>query len=77
VVFVIDGETVFLSSNRWAIKRPVLGRVWMGERLVFRMPYETYVRITKAQTFEIKFDGFRFPVGETQKEALRELLNIT
>ncbi len=77
VVFIIDGETVFLSSNRWAIKRPVPGRVWTGERLVFRMPYETYVRVTKAKTFEIKFDGLRFPVGKTQKEALRELLNIT
>jgi hypothetical protein len=77
VVFIIDGETVFLSSNRWAIKRPVPGRVWTGERLVFRMPYETYVRITNARTFEIKFDGLRFPVGKTQKEALRELLNIT
>lgn len=77
VVFIIDGETVFLSSNRWAIKRPVPGRVWTGERLVFRMPYETYVRIINAKVFEIKFDGLRFPVGKTQQEALRELLNIT
>jgi len=77
VVFIIDGETVFLSSNRWAVKRPVPGRVWRGERLVFRMPYKTYVRITNAETFAIKFDGVRFPVGKTQKEALRELLNIT
>jgi hypothetical protein len=74
VVFVIDGDTVFLSSNRWAIKRPVLGRVWVGERLIFRMPYETFVKITGAKTFEIKFDGVRFSVGETQKQALRELL---
>jgi hypothetical protein len=77
VVFVIDGEKIFLSSNRWAIKRPVPGRVWIGERLVFRMPYQTYVRITKAKTFVIKFDGVKFPVGKTQQEALRELLNIT
>jgi hypothetical protein len=77
VVFIIDGETVFLSSNRWAVKRPVPGRVWTGERLVFRMPYETYVRVANAKTLEIKFDGVRFAVGETQKEALRELLNIT
>jgi len=75
VVFIIDGETVFLSSNRWAIKRPVPGRVWMGERLVFRMPYETFVKITKAKAFQIKFDGVKFSVGETQKQALRELLN--
>ena len=77
VVFIIDGETVHLSSNRWAIKRPIPGRVWTGERLVFRMPYETYVKITKAKTFAIKFDGVRFSVGDKQKEALLELLNIT
>ena len=75
VVFIIDGETVFLSSNRWAIKRPVPGRVWMGERLVFRMPYETFVKITNAKEFQIKFDRIKFSVGETQKQALRELLN--
>ena len=74
VVFMIDGEKVFLSSSRWAIKRPVPGRVWMGERLVFRMPYETFVRITKANSFEIKFDAVTFPVGEKQQQALRELL---
>lgn len=74
VVFMIDGEKVFLSSNRWAIKRPVPGRVWMGERLVFRMPYETFVKITKANSFEIKFDAVTFSVGETQKQALRDFL---
>ena len=74
VVFMIDGEKVFLSSSRWAVKRPVPGRVWMGERLVFRMPYETFVKITKANTFEIKFDAVTFSVGETQKQALRDFL---
>jgi hypothetical protein len=75
VVFIIDGETVFLSSNRWAIKRPIPGRVWVGERLVFRMPYETFVKVTKARDFQIKFDAVKFSVGETQKQALRELLS--
>lgn len=74
VVFLIDGEKIFLSSSRSAIKRPVPGRVWVGERLVFRMPYETFVRITKAKTFEIKFDAVRFPVGERELQALREFL---
>lgn len=74
VVFIIDDETVFLSSNRWAIKRPIPGRVWMGERIVFRMPYETFLKITKAKEFAIKFDAVRFSVGDTQKQALRELL---
>ena len=76
VVFMINGEKVFLSSNRWAIKRPVPGRVWVGERLVFRMPYETFVKITKANSFEIKFDAVTFSVGETQKQALRDFFNL-
>lgn len=74
VVFMIDGEKVHLGSSRWAVKRPVPGRVWMGERLVFRMPYETFVKITKAKALEIKFDAVTFPVGETQLRALRDLL---
>ena len=74
VLFVIDGEKVFLSSNRWAIKHPVPGRVWVGERLVFRMPYETFVKITKAKSVEIKFDAVIFPLGESHLQALRDFL---
>lgn len=74
VVFVIDGEKVFLSSNRWAVKRPVPGRVWVGEHLVFRMPYETFVKITNAHLVEIKFDAVTFSLGETQQQALRNFL---
>lgn len=70
VLFVIDGEKVFLSSNRWAIKRPVPGRVWLGERLVFRMPYETFVKVTKAKTFQIRFDGVRFSLNEEHLRVL-------
>ncbi|HUS12406.1 MAG TPA: hypothetical protein VMZ30_18205 [Pyrinomonadaceae bacterium] len=77
VIFLIDGEKIFLSSSRWAIKRPVPGRVWMGEGLVFRMPYETFVKITKATTFEIKFDATSFSVGDKEKQALRDFLIYT
>lgn len=75
VVFVIDGETVFLSSNRSAIKRPVPGRVWVGERLVFRMPYATFVRAANAKTFAIKLDGLSFEVSDDDRKTLRELLS--
>jgi hypothetical protein len=74
VDFLIDGEKIFLSSNRWAVKHPVRGRLWMGERLVFRMPYETFVKITKAKEFAIRFDGLKFSVGEPERQALREML---
>lgn len=75
VIFVIDGEKVFLSSNRWAIKRPIPGRVWIGERLVFRIPFETFLKITKAKSVEIRFDAVTFSLGDTQREALRNFLS--
>lgn len=73
VVFIVDGETIYLSSSRWAILRPAPGRRWVGERLVFRMPFETFLKITRSKTFEIKFDAVKFEVGESQMQALREL----
>lgn len=75
VVFVVDGKKVFLSSNRWSIKRPVAGRLWQGERLVFRMPYETFVKLTKAEKLAIRFDAVSFSIGETQRNTLRKFLD--
>lgn len=72
VVFIVDGVTSFLSSNRRAILRPVPGRRWIGEQLIFNMPYEMFVKITKAKKFEIKFDGVKFEVGEPQMQTLRD-----
>ena len=46
----------------------------MGERLVFRMPYETFIKITKATAFEIKFDATTFSVGDQERQALRDFL---
>ena len=71
VVFVIDGETIFLSSARRAVKRTVPGKRWVGERLVFRMPYETLMKVTKARVVEIKMDGVVFPVTEPALEHIR------
>ena len=71
VVFVVDGETIFLSSSRWAVKRPVPGKRWIGERLVFRMPYATFMKITKARAAEIKMDGVVFPLTDLALEQLR------
>ncbi|MBC8031908.1 MAG: carboxypeptidase regulatory-like domain-containing protein [Pyrinomonadaceae bacterium] len=72
VLFIVDGEKFFLSSNRWGVKKGHLGRGWMGEHLVFRMPYETFLKITRASSFEINLDSISFPVGAEQLQALRE-----
>lgn len=71
VVFVIDGEPIFLSSNRSAVKRPVRGKRWVGERLIFRMPYETLMKIKMARTVEIKMDSVRFPLSEAALEQVQ------
>ena len=36
------------------------------------MPYPTFVKITKAKEFAIKFDAVKFDVGETHLQTLRE-----
>lgn len=77
VVFVVDGETIFLSSNRSGVRNPVPGRRWIGERLVFRMPYDTLMKITKAKAVEIKMDGVRFPLTEGALERIREFARHT
>ena len=38
VVFVIDGKEVHFSSNRSAIPKPIRGKLWVGERMVFSVP---------------------------------------
>jgi hypothetical protein len=71
VLFVIDGEKIFLSSNRWGVKRPVAGRPWVGERLVFRMPYETLVKLANAKQALIRMDGIDFELRDDHLSALR------
>jgi hypothetical protein len=71
VIFVIDGEKIFLSSNRWGVKRPVPGRPWVGERLVFRMPNETLLKLSHAKQALIRMDGIDFELNEDHLRALR------
>ena len=72
VVFVVDGETIFLSSNRWGTKRPVAGRRWMGERLVFGMPYQTFLKMAAAKTVAVKLDAVQFEFGEEPMQVIRD-----
>lgn len=72
VVFVVDGQEIFLSSNRWAVKNPVRGRTWVGERLVFRMPFETLQRLVEAKRAGVKFDGVLFPFDDSHKRILKK-----
>jgi hypothetical protein len=77
VVFIVDGETIFLSSNRSGVRNPVPGKRWIGERLVFRMPYDTLMKVTKAKAVEIKMDEVRFPLTNGALERIREFARHT
>jgi hypothetical protein len=73
VVFVIDGESIFLSSNRWAVKNPVPGRRWVGERLAMRMPLGTFTKLTSSKTASIQMGATVFEISDDHKRALMEL----
>lgn len=71
VLFVVDGEKIFLSSNRWGVNRPVAGHPWVGEHLVFRMPYETLLKLANAKQASIRMDGIDFELSEDHLRGLR------
>lgn len=72
VQLLVDGEKIFLSSNRWAEKNVVPGKPWMSEHIALRMPYEVFEKITKAKSFAIQMDDVTFQVGESELEQLRQ-----
>lgn len=74
VVFVVDGKPIHFSSNRSAIRNPVPGRLWIGERMIFSIPYEDFVRITNAEKLALKMGGDAFDFDELTREALRVFL---
>jgi hypothetical protein len=74
VVFVVDGERIFFSSNRRAVKKPIPGRRMIGERITMRMPLKTYLKIAGAESSLIKMGKTSFPIGAEQKAAMLKLL---
>lgn len=75
VVFVIDGREVHFGSNRSAIRNPVPGRWWMGERLTFQIPYGEFVKMVEAQKLAIRIGNSTFDFSDDAKAALKASLN--
>ena len=74
VVFVVDGKQIHFSSNRSAIRNPVPGRLWIGERMIFSIPYDDFARITNAEKLSLKMGGDVFDFAETTRKALHAFL---
>ena len=73
VVFVIDGERMHFSSNRAAIPNPVPGRLWIGERMDFSIPYESFKKLAGAQHVSIKMGTSNFDLSEDVLASIRRL----
>jgi hypothetical protein len=72
VQLLVDGEKIFLSSNRWAERNVVPGKPWVSEHIALRMPHDVFVKITKARDFAIQLDGLTFVVGDAELQVLRD-----
>ncbi len=73
VVFVVDGEEIHFSSNRSAIRRPVPGKSWIGERMVFLIEYEQFHKMAEAKTLSVKLGGVTFAFDDTTRRIIGQL----
>ena len=73
VVFVVDGKPIHFSSNRSAIRNPVRGRPWIGEKMVFLIPREDFLKLAAAQTLAIKMNDVTFEFSEELRGSVRSL----
>ncbi|HKR12612.1 MAG TPA: hypothetical protein VJT15_11170 [Pyrinomonadaceae bacterium] len=71
VVFVVDGKEVHFSSNRIAMPKPVAGRQWIGERMVFSIPREEFVKLAAAEKLGVKLGGVSFEFNEAARASVR------
>lgn len=73
VEFLVDGNPVHFSSNRSAIRNPVRGKPWIGEKMVFLIPREDFLKLAAAETLAIKLGDVTFESNEELRASLRLL----
>jgi len=71
VVFLIDGKEIHFGSNRSAVPKPVRGKPWVGERMVFLIPREEFLKMADAQKLGVKLGGVSFEFDEAARAAVR------
>ncbi|HEX3186347.1 MAG TPA: hypothetical protein VHQ94_16235 [Pyrinomonadaceae bacterium] len=73
VVFVVDGKEIHFGSNRSAIPKPAPGKPWIGERMVFLIPYEEFKKIAAAKTLAVKLGGVSFDFDDEMQRSIRAI----
>ena len=76
VVFVVNGKELHFSSNRSAIRRPVRGKPWIGEKMVFRIPLEDFLKMGGAKTFSVKLGGVTFDFDDEMRAAINRMTSL-
>jgi hypothetical protein len=71
VVFLVDGKQIHFSSNRSAVPNPVPGRLWVGERLVFLIPYQEFEKLVNAKRLAIKMGTTTFELDDGARDSMR------
>jgi hypothetical protein len=71
VLFLVDGKPIHFGSNRSAIRNPVPGKPWIGEKMVFPLPREEFLRVAAAQTLAIKMAGVTFEFSDELLDKVR------
>jgi hypothetical protein len=76
VVFLADGKPIHFGSNRSAIKNPVRGRPWIGEKMVFVIPREEFLKLAAAEKLAIKMGDVTFDFDEDAHAGVRVLAKV-
>ena len=76
VVFVVDGKEIHYGSNRRAIPKPVRGRPWIGESMVFAVPREEFLKMADAEKLGVKLGGVSFEFNEDARYDIKEFAKI-
>lgn len=76
VVFVIDGKEVHFSSNRSAIPKPIRGKLWVGERMVFSVPTQDLQTLASAKHLAIKMGAVRFELTDEMLTKIRVFADL-
>ena len=73
VVFVVDGKEIHYSSNRSGIRNPVRGKPWIGERMVFLIPREDFLKMAEAKTLSVKLGGVSFEFNDEARSSIKDV----
>jgi len=71
VVFLIDDEETHFGSSRSAIRNPVRGKPWIGERMLFHIPREDFLKLAEATKLGVRLGGVTFNFSEQERNAVR------